>query len=172
MIDDGNPAHGWALVVNKVVRGDRFARPQVIVGPTPDVLKRHGLNAGALTMMVAKLARCRREHSEVSLATLQSLPRLLENPLAIFPSARDDGSIVSMLMALDSDGNPVIVALTQSHGDLNAILSVYGKEDGFRWAVRQMDRARANGLLFMKVRASPPLCRSRQQWILPPRRTV
>ena len=136
---------GWAAAIDKIVRGDRFGRPLAIVCPTPAVLTSAGLSAGPLTMSVGKIARCRREHPDVSLQVWYDLPDLLADPLAIFPSARRDGSVVTLLLAQDRAGNPVIVAIIPDHGEMNVILSVYGKTDGIAWAAREMDRARAEG---------------------------
>ena len=144
-MNENLPLNGWAAAVARVVRGDLFYRPQIFVGPTPSILKDAGLNSGALAIMVAKIARCRREHPEVPLQVWYDLPALLAKPMAIFPSARADGSLVSLLVAIDRNGNPVIVALAPASGDLNVVLSVYGKNDGFVWAAKEMARARANG---------------------------
>jgi len=137
---------GWAAVVNRIVRGESPGRPRVILGPTPDLLQAHGLNSGGLTMAVAKIALCRRIHPEVPLQVWYDLPELLAEPVAVFPSAKRDGSMVVLLLVCDRDGSPVLVAIVPDHGGLNAVLSVYGKENGFVWAANEMDRARGEGL--------------------------
>ncbi len=133
---------GWSSAVDKVVRGERFRRPLLVLGPTPEILREHGLNSGSLAMMVAKLATCRREHPEVPLSVWRDLPALIANPLAVFPSARRDGSLVCLLVVQDRDGNPIIVVTTSGQGQMNVILSVYGKHDGMAWVAREIARAK------------------------------
>ncbi len=147
---DDLPLFGWASAVDKILRGDLLNRPMVVVGPTPELLKAYGLSFGSLTMTVAKVARCRREHPEVPLHVWHDLPNLLSNPLAIFPSARRDGSIVIILLVVDRDNNPVLVASMPGEGKLNVILSVYGKHAGYEWAAKEIAFAEAEGYTIYK----------------------
>ena len=141
-MEDDDQLGGWSSVVNRIVRGDRPKQPRVVLGATPLLLQSFGLNSGALTMSAEKLARCRREHPEVALNVWHRLPKLFDDPLAIFPSAKRDGSMAILLLAIDSDGNPVIAVIVPDQGPLNVVLSVYGKHNGFVWAQHQMARAR------------------------------
>ena len=143
---DDDLLSGWAAVVDKIVRGDKLNRPTVMVGPTPDLLREFGLSAASLSMTVAKVARCRRDHPEVPLAVWHELPGLLADPLAIFPSQRRDGSIVIVLVVQDRTGAPILVAATAGDGSVNMILSVYGKDAGLPWVANELALARANGL--------------------------
>jgi Phage MuF-C-terminal domain len=151
-VKDDEPLFGWASAVNMVIRGERPDRPSLIVGPTPLLLSSFGLGTGALTFSVDKIARCRREHSEVPLEVWYDLPELLNDPLAIFPSARRDGSIIVLLLVEDRDNNPIVVAATSGQGNLNVILSVYGKQNGFDWANREIALAQSDGLMIYKKR--------------------
>ena len=137
---------GWPAVVDRIVRGDRPRQPLVVLGPTPVLLIGFGLNPGALTMSAEKLARCRREHPEVKLDVWHRLPQLIDDPLAVFPSARRDGSVVILLLEIDSDGNPVIAVAVPDQGPLNVVLSVYGKHNGLAWAQAELARAVFDGL--------------------------
>ena len=132
---------GWSAVVDRIVRGDRPRQPLVVLGPTPALLISFGLNSGALTMSAEKLARCRRDHPEVSLDVWHRLPQLIADPLAVFPSARRDGSVVILLLEIDCDGNPVIAVAVPDQGPLNVVLSVYGKHNGLAWAQNEIARA-------------------------------
>jgi hypothetical protein len=151
-VKDDEPLFGWASAVNMVIRGERPDRPLLIVGPTPSALNSFGLGTGALTFSVDKIARCRREHPEVSLEVWHKLPELLNEPLAVFPSARRDGSIIVLLLVEDRGKNPIVVAVTSGQGNLNVILSVYGKQNGFDWAKREIALAQADGLTIYKKR--------------------
>jgi hypothetical protein len=143
---DDDLTSGWAAIVDKIVRGDKLNRPMVVVGPTPELLRNFGLPSASLTMTVAKVARCRREHPEVPLEVWYALPTLLENPLAIFPSQHRDGTLIVLLVVLDRDGNPILVAANPGDGGANVILSVYGKEAGLSWIAKELEQARAEGL--------------------------
>ncbi|MEQ1687939.1 MAG: hypothetical protein ABL874_05150 [Sphingopyxis sp.] len=143
---DDDLISGWAAIVDKIIRGDKINRPIVVVGRTPELLRKYGLPSASLTMTVAKVARCRREHSEVPLAVWHDLPKLLEDPLAIFPSQHRDGSMVILLVVLDRNGNHILVVAHPGDGGANVILSVYGKEAGFDWITREIAQAKAEGL--------------------------
>lgn len=102
-------------------------------------------------MARGKLATCRREHPEVELATWYTLPELLKEPLAIFPSRRRDGTVVVLLITQDRDGHPIIVAMLPDQGSQqNIILSVYGKEAGMPWVAEQLRHAEADNLLVLQ----------------------
>jgi len=137
---------GWAAIVDRIIRGDRLNRPTVIVGPTPQLLKDFGLPAASFQMTVAKVARTRKDHPEVPLAVWHDLPKLLENPLAIFPSRWRDGSMVILLIVEDRNGDPILVAAAPGTGGPNAILSIYGKEAGLEWVAKEIAAAKAEGL--------------------------
>ena len=146
-VDENALLGGWSNVVNRIVRGDQLRRQMVVVGPTPEILCQYGLSAGNLSMTVAKVATCRREHPEVPLQVWHVLPSLLADPLAIFPSKRRNRSLVVLLVVEDRDGNPVIVAIEPDlDSDQNIILSVYGKEAGLAWVVAEIASARQEGL--------------------------
>jgi Phage MuF-C-terminal domain len=145
-VKDDELLAGWAAVVNRIIRGEALNRPTVVVGPTPELLRRFGLPAASLRMTVAKLARCRRDHPEVQLDVWHRLPKLLEAPLAIFPSRRRDGSMVVLLVVSDRNGDPILVAASPGDGSANVILSVYGKNAGLLWIANEIASAKAENL--------------------------
>ncbi len=141
----------WTRTVDAILRGEarhvRFAR----LSATCELLKEAGLLPADLVMSAAKIARARREHPEVALDIWHKLPILLNDPLAIFPSLRDDGSIVVALVVCDRDGNPIIVPIiADQNPKRNVVLSVYGKSSrekisGFDWIAAQIDAAEKRG---------------------------
>jgi Phage MuF-C-terminal domain len=145
-VRDSEPLFGWASAVDLVIRGEIPDRPIFIVGPSPARFAEFGLRTGALTFSVEKMARCRREHPEVPLAVWYDLPNLLREPLAIFPSMRRDGSYVVLLVVKDRDQHPVVVAVTSGRSNINVVLSIYGKRNGYDWAAKQIAYARSEGL--------------------------
>lgn len=132
--------------MDRIIRGDRLNRPTVIVGPTPQLLKDFGLPAASFQMTVAKVAKARKDHPEVPLLVWHDLPRLLEDPLAIFPSRWRDGSMVILLIVEDRNGDPILVAAAPGAHGPNAILSIYGKEAGLEWVAKEIESAKAEGL--------------------------
>ena len=137
----------WARIVDAIVRGDHLRRPTIVIGSTPKPLRLLGLAPADLVMATGKIGRCRREHSEVPLGTWHSLPTLLRDTLAAFPSARLDGSIVVVLVVSDRNGDPILVPIAPgAGGEPNVVLSIYGKEAGLPWVYAQVARAVANGL--------------------------
>ena len=84
--------------------------------------------------------------------TWYALPQLLSAPSAIFPSTREDGSIIIVIAVLDTDGNPIIVPIIPSDTSQgNIVLSIYGKtgserSTGHQWIALQLKYAKENGL--------------------------
>ncbi len=142
----------WTRAIDAIIRGESDRYRSVRLGPTPSILRQFGLIPTDLTMSAAKIAKARREHPEVSLQTWYQLPVLLNDPSAIFPSARADGTIVVVIAVMDVDGNPIIVPIIPStSGHANAVLSIYGKEgngrlSGHEWIALQITSARTEGL--------------------------
>jgi hypothetical protein len=145
-MQDDEMLYGWASAVNKVICGERPAQPSLKLGTTPELLQKFGLSAGILTMSTAKIALSRTNHPDVPLQVWHDLPQLLSDPIAIFPSARRDGSIIIVLIVVDREHNPVLIIAIPSKTKGNVVLSVYGKQNGFEWAAKEMTYARSEGL--------------------------
>lgn len=70
----------------------------------------------------------------VDLNTMSSLPRLLENPIAVIESSKGNGTLIVLIDALDGHGNYIAVVI-QPHGicsdgtPANFIMTVYGLTD-------------------------------------------
>lgn len=137
----------WSRIVDGIVRGEGHHSSYVRICHTPKLLKDYGLAPVDLVISAGKIARVRREHPEVSLKIWHLLPNLLREPMAIFPSARRDGSIVVVLIIADVDGNPVIVPVVGGHdGGPNTVLTIYGKLAGLDWVSSEIAHARREGL--------------------------
>lgn len=134
----------WARNVDRIMRGERPGR-FVSVSRVTKLLRNMGLNAAEIVMSSAKIARVRVEHPELSLDILKALPRLLEQPEAIFPSDRRDGSLIIAVPAQDSNGDPVVVPITAAPAGPNVVLSIYGKEQGLNWIRTRIADARKHG---------------------------
>ena len=139
----------WCRNVDAIIRG---ARGRLVrLGVTPAILRRMGLSSTDLMMSAGKIATVRREHPEVTLEIWYSLLVLLSDPFAIFPSKRDDGSIVVAITILDVDGSPVVVPILPGEaGQPNIVLSIYGKfptqhQTGHQWIEKQIANAKREG---------------------------
>ncbi len=120
----------WKNAVNAIIRGDAQGYRNVRLCGVPELLTKYGLLSTYINMTPGKIAKCRREHPEVSLETWYNLPTLICNPDAIFPSYKSDGSLIIVIAAFDSKNCPIIVPIIpDENAKKNIILSVYGKED-------------------------------------------
>ncbi len=141
----------WTRAVDAIIRGDANHYESVRLGRTPRILRDFGLGAHDLEMTAGKIAKARKEHAEISLQIWHTLPALLQDPYAIFPSTRDDGTVIVVIAVLDLDGNPVIVPIIESKGrPRNVVLSVYGKAgsdrlNGHEWIANQIATAKREG---------------------------
>lgn len=147
MRDDDRPLANWARIVDAIVRGEGPGRPLVTLGPTSPLLQGLGLAPADLAMATGKIARCRRDHPEVSLAVWHALPRLLTKPIAVVPSMRRDLSLIVVLVVVDADNNPILVPIAPgANGAPNTVLSIYGKNAGYEWVKQQIAYAAADQL--------------------------
>jgi Phage MuF-C-terminal domain len=151
MSPDPNMSSSWTRAVDAVIRGDANHYAGIRLGRTPEILQQCGLGPHDLEMTAGKIAKARKEHPEVALQIWYELPVLLQYPFAIFPSTRDDGTVIVVIAVVDGDGNPVIVPIVPSVShSRNVVLSVYGKAgnerlNGFQWIENQIAAAKREG---------------------------
>ncbi len=147
----------WTRAIDAIIRGESDRFRSVRLGPTPELLKQFGLAPADLNMSAAKIAKARRDHPEVTLETWYALPQLLSAPAAIFPSTREDGSLIVVISVIDTDGNPIIVPIIPSDTSQgNIVLSLYGKADserltGHEWIALQLKNAKKDGLKVYEI---------------------
>lgn len=71
---------------------------------------------------------------DVEMGTIEKLPELMHDPLAVYESATQDNALVLWLDAEDKNGDPVLAAVHMNGGkkrlEINRIASVYGTEEG------------------------------------------
>ena len=150
----------WIRAIDAIIRGESKKFRGVRLGRTPEILHAFGLGPHDLEMSAAKIAKARKEHPEISLQIWYDLPALLQNPLAIFPSTRNDGTVIIVVMVSDTDGNPIIVPIVPSaERPRNVVLSVYGKTgneriNGHQWVANQIATAKRDGQLVFEKSGS------------------
>jgi Phage MuF-C-terminal domain len=150
----------WTRAIDAIIRGESKNFRGVLLGRTPTILREFGLGPHDLEMSAAKIAKARKEHPEISLQIWYDLPALLQNPHAIFPSTRHDGTVIVVITVLDADGNPIIVPIVPSADrPRNVVLSVYGKIgnerlNGHQWIDNQITTAKREGKMVFEASGS------------------
>ncbi|EDB5723473.1 hypothetical protein A9563_23775 [Salmonella enterica subsp. enterica serovar Rubislaw] len=117
--------------LDKVNRGD-----EVRLGDTPAVLRALGAPNLELVMpatVVHKATRPEIRDHFVSVDTMAELPHLLADPVAVVISRTEPDSLVTLVKAVDTKGNPIVVAVHMNakgngFAEINKIASVYGKD--------------------------------------------
>lgn len=116
----------------------------VQVGRTPPVLRHLGapdLPVSISRDVVRKATNDVRHF--VNMDTIEKLPELMYDPLAVYDSATQKNSLVLWLDAVDKKGNPVLTAVhmnNKSHLlEINRIASVYGTDGGMS-KINNMER--------------------------------
>ncbi len=137
----------WAKRLALLTQGAVPASQHIRLGRVPAVLQAVGFGKGNLVMLAGKIYKVLKEHPEVPRAVFDRLPELISDPLAVFPSGKNDGSYVVVLDAKDTAANLIIAPLQKSGSGsdnqaASVVLSVYGREgaDG-DWIQRQIEAA-------------------------------
>lgn len=129
--------------VRKMMESLRSGDLKVDVGRTPPVLR----NLGAPDLPVSISRDIIRKAINnvkhfVNMDTIEKLPELMHDPLAVYESATQDNALVLWLDAVDREGDPVLAAVhmndTKKRIEVNKIASVYGTEEGKK--IRYMER--------------------------------
>lgn len=134
--------------VNDVMRGEHMRSP-LLVGDTPDALKRLGASDIPMTMnpdTVRKIAYPEGymggKHN-LGFYALEHLHDQLENPVAVLKSATQQDSYVIFTEFLDASGNPVMVPIHLDKagrlGITNEVASMYGRRDFEQFISRQRE---------------------------------
>lgn len=121
--------------LDKMMRSRLTSDLRVYVGRTPPVLRHLGAPdlPVSISRDVVRKAINDIKHF-VDTDTIEKLPELMHDPVAVYQSATQDNSLVLWLDATDRKGKPVITAIhLNSDKDnivVNRIASVYGPDNG------------------------------------------
>lgn len=127
----------------KMMSSLRSGDLKVDVGRTPPVLRHLGAPdlPVSISRDVVRKATNGVSH-DVKMETIEKLPELMHDPLAVYDSATQDNALVLWLDAVDENGDPVLAAVhmndTKKRIEVNKIASVYGTEEGKK--IRHMER--------------------------------
>ena len=119
----------FAETLKKAIRGE--LKPQTmlqVVSSTPEVYKKLGVEDKALNLPQNVLRKINIGKHDVPLSVIEQLPELVSNPLVVLDSKTEKGSFVSILDAVDANGNTVVAVIKPTDRAYNVIPSVYGKE--------------------------------------------
>lgn len=117
--------------VRKMMELLRSGDLKVDIGRTPPVLR----NLGAPDLPVSISRDVVRKaingvSHDVKMETIEKLPELMHDPLAVYDSATQDNALVLWLDAVDENGDPVLAAVhmndTKKRIEINRVASVYG----------------------------------------------
>lgn len=121
--------------LEKIMRSRVTTDLKVEIGRTPPVLRHLGAPdlPVSISRDVVRKAINDVKHF-VNMDTIEKLPELMHDPLAVYESATQDNSLVLWLDAVDRKGNPVLTAVHMNNErhliKVNRIASVYGPNNG------------------------------------------
>ncbi|ENQ2143407.1 hypothetical protein ACEONH_002672 [Salmonella enterica] len=115
----------------KMMSSLRSGDLKVDVGRTPPVLR--NLGAPELPVSISRDVVRKATNGvshDVKMETIEKLPELMHDPLAVYDSATQDNALVLWLNAVDKNGDPVLAAVhmndTKKRIEINRVASVYG----------------------------------------------
>jgi len=133
---DPEEATAYRAEFDKIVNSMRTVVPPIPVGRTPAVLRALGAPDLPITIRRDTVRKATNgvKHN-VPQDVMRRLPELLADPVAVFDSRTEAGSLAVVLEAQDADGRPVLAALHMkvSEGralEVNRVASAYGKDFG------------------------------------------
>lgn len=117
------------------------------LGQTPAVYR--ALGADNLPLSITKdtvLKASNGVKHQVPIEVIEQLPELVADPVMVFASATQQGSLVSLIEAVDRSGKPVIVALQLNSRSgrvmVNRVASLYGKDGISGFIKREVSEGR------------------------------
>lgn len=120
----------FAETLKKAIRGE--LKPQTMLqvsSSTPEVYKSLGVEEKAFNLPQNVLRKINIGKHNVPLSVIENLPELIANPLVIIDSKTETGSFVSVLDAVDKNGDVVVAVIKPTDRNYNVIPSVYGKKE-------------------------------------------
>lgn len=115
----------------KMMKSLRSGDLKVDIGRTPPVLRHLGAPdlPVSISRDIVRKATNDVKHF-VNMDTIEKLPELMHDPLAVYDSATQDNALVLWLDAVDENGDPVLAAVhmndTKKRIEINRVASVYG----------------------------------------------
>lgn len=155
-------AEQYRSELTSAIKSLRSVDTPIRVGRTPPVFR--ALGAPDLDMVInrdtVRKATNGVKHN-VPMSVIEQLPELLHDPVAVYRSSTQEDSVVALLEAKDTNGDPVITAIhlnaRKGRIEVNSIASVYGIEGG-----RKIQTMENEGLiLYQRKKQNPESYQSR-----------
>ncbi|MDA0780852.1 MAG: hypothetical protein PQ612_10775 [Rickettsiales bacterium] len=116
----------------------------LVLGDIPEVYLSLGVPNLKLIMLHGTLLKIIEKHS-LTINSIKRLPALLKEPIMVFSSATETGSLIAIVDEYDCSGNTVIAVINpdwqNKRHKVNKIASVYGKSR-LRWFAEQIEAGR------------------------------
>lgn len=126
----------YAKIAERIIQNPKKYKGNISLGKTTEILIESGLDNIPLETsadIVTKMQH--KKNHNVKSSTIKNLPYLLNNPLAVFHSNSEKGSVVVLLNALDKKGLPVLISIdknnTKNVNEVNFVTSGYGRKKSF-----------------------------------------
>ncbi|MES3674452.1 DEAD/DEAH box helicase family protein [Halomonas elongata] len=126
-------AEAYRRELDRAVKSLKSRVGPIKMGRTPPVLARLGAPDLPITIMrdVVRKATNGVKH-DVDMRTIEQLPELLHDPVAVFRSKTEEGAFTILVDATDQSGRPVMVAMhmqkREGRLEVNRVASAYGRE--------------------------------------------
>ncbi len=127
------------------------------VSDTPEILLALGAEQLPITVTSKVLRKVSfgKHQGNLSITDLEKLPEKLKDPIAVFESKTQAGSLVLMLEMVDNKNNTVVVPVFLNQENrrhiVNSIGSIYGK-DNDQWFKQQIEQDRLKYVNTKKIR--------------------
>jgi hypothetical protein len=143
--------------LNKAIKGELPSKQSLRLGKTPEIYTSLGLEQKPLIMSQNVLKKINVGKHDVGLDVIEKLPELMSEPTMVFSSKTQEGSLVSVLDAVDGSERVVVAVVTPTEGKFNVIPTVYGRNDFKKFIQRNIEEG--NLKYFDKEKASKLLRR-------------
>ncbi|MBY5942289.1 hypothetical protein KUW00_15525 [Halomonas sp. DP5N14-9] len=142
--------------LNKAMSSKHSKVPPIRMGRTPPVLASLGAPDLPISITRDVLNKATSAKHHVSMETIQRLPELLHDPVAILDSRTSQDALVVLVNAVDAKGKAVLVPIhlnkRQQYIHVNRVASVYGKDGAQRFVEKGIEEGR---MRYVNKRKSP-----------------
>lgn len=137
-IDD---SEGWSSDVDRFLAGGMRREELLVLAQTSAVLQALGAPSLPVVMTQNTAKKVLQDKHGLSVDVVKSLPKHLEQPVAVFDSVTQPDALV-ILTESQHNGKPVIAAIhldvQRGSVQVNNIASVYGKDNAREWLLTQL----------------------------------
>jgi hypothetical protein len=137
-------ALSFSNAVDNALKDNTNHNQVLVLGDMPEVYLSLDAPRLKLIMLHGTLLKIIEKH-DLTINSIKRLPALLQEPIMIFSSATERGSLIAIIDEYDRNGNTVIAAINpdwrNKRHKVNKIASVYGK-NRLHWFAEQIEAGR------------------------------